>query len=75
MSDFIYDDQGKCVAWILKGEVFTGDEGNKRKIATVDREGNICSLQGELVGHLQDTGLVRKEGGDATPEAFTKLLK
>jgi hypothetical protein len=72
MNDFIYDDQGKCVAWILKGEVFTG--ADKRKIASVDRNGDIYSLQGELVGHLQDAGLVREEGGDITPEAFTNLL-
>jgi hypothetical protein len=72
MSDFIYDDQGKCIAWIVKGEVFTG--ADKRKIATVDRTGNIYSLQGEHVGHLQDAGVVRKDKEDKTPEAFTKLL-
>jgi len=70
MNDFIYDDQGKCVAWIINGEVFTGE--NKRKIATVDH-GNIYSLQGELVGHLQPGGVVRMDG-NKTPEAFTKLL-
>jgi hypothetical protein len=69
MSDFIYDDQGKCVAWIIDGQIFTGED--KRKIATVDHDGNIYSLQGELVGHLEATGVVRK---DKVPEAFTKLL-
>ena len=44
MSDFIYDDQGKCIAWIVNDEVFTGDGENRRKIATVDPRGNIFSL-------------------------------
>jgi hypothetical protein len=72
MNDFIYDDQGKCVAWIVKGEVFTS--ADKRKIATIDHNGNIHSLQGEFVGRLQDAGVVRENKGDKIPEAFTKLL-
>jgi hypothetical protein len=71
MSDFIYDDQGKCIAWIIDGEVFTGED--KRKIATVDQRGSIYSLSGELVGHLQPAGVVRMDG-NKTPEAFAKLL-
>jgi hypothetical protein len=70
MADFIYDDQGACVARIITGEVFS--EATKQRIATV-REGNIYNLNGELVGHLQGAGVVRKDG-DFTPEAFTKLL-
>ena len=70
MADFIYDDQGVCVARIINGDVFS--EASNRRIATV-REGNIFALSGELIGHLQGAGLVRKEG-DFTPEAFTKLL-
>jgi hypothetical protein len=74
MSDFIYDDQGKCIAWIISDDVFTGDNENRRKIATIDPRGNIFSLQGELVGRLQGAGLVRDQGGNTTPEAFTKLI-
>lgn len=70
MSDFIYDDKGKCVAWIVGGEVFS--EASKQKIATI-REGNVYGLGGELIGHLEGAGLVRGEG-NFTAEAFTKLL-
>ena len=38
MADFIYDDQGVCVARIINGEIFS--ELTKRRIATA-REGNI----------------------------------
>jgi hypothetical protein len=71
MADFIYNDQGVCVARIINGDVFT-EEKNPRRIATI-RQGNIFALNGELIGHLQGAGLVRKDG-DVTPEAFTKLL-
>jgi hypothetical protein len=70
MSDFIYDDQGKCVAWIVQGDVFS--ETTRQKIATI-RDGNIFDFSGNLVGHLQDVGFVRK-GGDSTPPEFTRLL-
>lgn len=70
MSDFIYDDQGACVARIINGEVFS--EATKRRVATV-RDGNIYSLNGKLLGHLQDAGVVRKDG-NSTSEAFTTLL-
>jgi hypothetical protein len=70
VRDFIYDDQGACVARIVDGEVFS--ETSKQRIATI-RDGNIYALGGELVGHLQGAGFVRKEG-DSTPEAFTRLL-
>jgi hypothetical protein len=70
MSDFIYDDQGKCVAWIVHGDVFS--EATGQKIATM-RDGNIFDFNGSLVGHLQEAGLVRKEG-DSTPPEFTRLL-
>ncbi len=70
MADFIYDDQGACIARIVNGEVLS--ETDRRRIATI-REGKIYALSGEYVGHLQDAGLVRKEG-DFTPEAFMKLL-
>lgn len=70
MSDFIYDDQGKCVAWIVQGGVFS--ETTRQKIATI-RDGNIFDFSGNLVGYLQDVGFVRK-GGDSTPPEFTRLL-
>ena len=70
MSDFIYDDQGKCVAWIVQGDVFS--ETTRQKIATI-RDGNIFDFSGNLVGYLQDVGFVRK-GGDSTPPEFTRLL-
>ena len=70
MSDFIYDDQGKCVAWIVQGDVFS--ETTRQKIATI-RDGSIFDFSGNLVGHLQDVGFVRK-GGDSTPPEFTRLL-
>jgi hypothetical protein len=70
MTDFIYDDQGKCVAWIVNGDVFS--EATGQKIATI-REGNIFDFGGTLVGHLQDAGLVRKDG-NSTPPEFTRLL-
>jgi hypothetical protein len=70
MADFIYDDQGACVARIVNGEVFS--EATKRRVATVC-EGNIYNLNGELLGHLQGSGTVRKDG-DFTPKAFSKLL-
>lgn len=71
MPDFIYNDQGVCVARIINGDVFT-EAKNPRRIATI-REGNLFSLNGERIGHLQGAGLVRKEG-DFTPEAFTNLF-
>ena len=71
MTDFIYNDQGVCVARIINGDVFT-EARNPRRIAKI-RDRNIFALSGELIGHLQGAGLVRKEG-DFTPEAFTRLL-
>jgi hypothetical protein len=71
MADFIYDDQGACVARIINGDVFS--EATNRLIATT-REGNIYALSGELIGHLQRAGVLRKEG-DLAPAAFAKLLR
>ena len=71
MVDFIYNDQGACVARIVDGEVFS--DADNRLIAT-SREGKIYALSGELVGHLQVAGLVPKDG-DGTPDAFTRLLR
>jgi hypothetical protein len=70
--DFLYDpNKGTCVAWILDGDVFAESD---RKIATTDREGNIYTLDGELIGHLEAAGVVPKEGA-SMPDAFAKILK
>ena len=71
MADFIYDDQGVCVARIINGEIFS--ELTKRRIATA-REGNIYAISGELIGHLQNAGFIVRKEGDSTPDAFMKLL-
>ncbi len=70
MSDFIYDDQGACVARIVDGNVIA--EKDERKIATV-REGNVYALNGELIGHLQDAHLI-PNGSGTPPIAWTNLL-
>lgn len=69
-ADFIYNDQGACVARIVNDEVFR--DSDQRKIAIV-RDGNLYSLDGKLLGHLEATGSVRTEEG-STPGAFTQLL-
>src|SRR5262249_62370242 len=71
MVDFLYDPMtGRCVAWMLAGDVFTDDD---RKIATTDRSGNIYALDGELVGHLAPTGVVPPER-TGMPDAFARPL-
>lgn len=70
MPDFIYDDNGDCVARIVNDEVLAEIGGNR--IATM-RDGNIYAMDGNLIGHLQPGGMVRGDGG-ATPEAFSKLI-
>ena len=58
MIDFLYDPiKGNCVAWMLDGDVFAESD---RKIATTDREGNIYTLDGELIGHLEGADVVPK---------------
>jgi hypothetical protein len=47
--------------------------GRIRKLCDTIRDGNIFDFNGGLVGHLQDAGLVRKDG-DSTPPEFTRLL-
>jgi hypothetical protein len=39
-NDFIYDDDGKNIAWIDGGNVFS--VATKKKVAVV-RDGNICT--------------------------------
>jgi hypothetical protein len=70
--DFLYDPiKGNCVAWTLDGDVFAESD---RKIATTDREGNIYTLDGELIGHLEAAGVVPKEGVGMS-DALAKLLR
>jgi len=72
MIDFLYDPiNGNCVAWILDGDVFADSD---RKIATTDREGNIYTLDGELIGHLEAAGVVPKDGA-GMPDTFAELLQ
>ena len=71
MVDFLYDPMtGRCVAWMLAGDVFADDD---QKIATTDRRGNIYALNGELVGHLEAAGIVPTERA-GMPDAFAKLF-
>lgn len=70
MADFIFNDKGKSIAWIVGGKVFSGSKA--QMIATIS-EGKIYSLDGDLVGHLQVAGLVIKDGV-GIPDAFSRLL-
>ena len=70
MSDYIYDESGKQLAWIENGYIFV--EG-KRKIATV-RNGQLYSLQGDPLDlFLAGVGVVGLDGNSATPVEFRKL--
>jgi len=72
MSDYIYDENGKQLAWIENGDIFVAAEG-KRKIATV-RNGQLYSLQGDPLDlFLVGTGVVGLDGNSATPAEFRKL--
>jgi hypothetical protein len=72
MSDYIYDENGKQLAWIEGGDIFVGAEA-KRKIAIV-RNGQLYSLQGEPLDlFLVGTGVVGLDGNSATPVEFRKL--
>jgi hypothetical protein len=62
----VYDDQGRCIARLVNGEVFS--EANQRKFATV-REGHMYGLDGKLIGHLQDADLgLPSNAGSCEPE-------
>ncbi|MGX1320755.1 hypothetical protein AB7M17_004208 [Bradyrhizobium sp. USDA 377] len=72
MSDYIYDENGKQLAWIENGDIFVAAEG-KRKIATV-RNGQLYSLQGEPLDlFLKGTGVIGLDGNAETPLEFKKL--
>ncbi len=72
MSGYIYDENGKQLAWIENGDIFAASEG-KRKIATV-RNGQLYSLQGEPLDlFLEGTGVIGLDGNAATPVEFRKL--
>lgn len=72
MSDHIYDENGKQLAWIENGDIFAAAQG-KRKIATV-RNGELFSLQGRPLDlFLRGTGVIGLDGNSATPVEFRKL--
>jgi hypothetical protein len=72
MSDYIYDENGKQLAWIENGDIFVGAEG-KRKIAIV-RDGQLYSLQGEPLDlFLAGAGVIGLDGNADTPVEFRKL--
>ena len=68
---WIYDKKGgTCLARFDDGGKVFDATRDGRQIATIDQAGNINSLQGELVGHLEPNGSF----DGPTPKAFTKLL-
>ena len=72
MSDYLYDENGKQLAWIENGDIFTAAP-EKRKIATVSN-GQLYSLCGEPLGlFLVGTGVVGLDGNSETPVEFKKL--
>jgi hypothetical protein len=72
MSDYIYDENGKQLAWIENGDIFVAADG-KRKIATA-RDGRLYSLQGEPLDlFLEGAGVVGLDGNAETPIEFRKL--
>jgi hypothetical protein len=72
MSDYIYDENGKQLAWIENSDIFIAAEG-KRKIATV-RNGQLYSLRGEPLDlFLVGAGVVGLDGNATTPVEFRKL--
>ena len=52
----------------------TSSADSDRQIATTDREGNIYTLDGELIGHLEAAGVVPKDGA-GMPDTFAELLQ
>jgi hypothetical protein len=72
MSDYIYDENGKQLAWIENGDIFVAAEG-KRKIATV-RNGQLYSLRGEPLDlFLVGAGVVGLDRSSSAPAEFRKL--
>ncbi len=69
-QDNIFDaTTGQQIAWVSDGKVF--DVATQKQVGTM-RHGNLYSLDGELVGHVEDASLVHKGGKS---DAFMKLLK
>jgi len=71
MSDFIYDERGECVARIKDGAVLREFDG--QKIAEA-RDGELYSLDGKLIGRLQNAHVVHAVAS-AIPEQWTSLLE
>jgi hypothetical protein len=62
---------GRQLAWIKDGKVF--DAATEKKVGTMC-DGNLYSLDGKFVGHLERAWQVRKSENE-TPDAFLNLLK
>ena len=72
MSDYLYDDDGKQLAWIANEQVYSAE--TNRRVATL-RDWQLYSLKGEpLKLYVSEGGHVRGEGY-LTPAAFRQLLK
>jgi hypothetical protein len=69
---YIYDDDEVKVAYAAtNGDVYA--ISNFRKMANL-RDGNLYTLDGQLLGYLTPVGAVRGVDGD-TPDAFMRLVK
>ncbi len=69
MNDNIFEaTTGRHLAWVENGKVF--EVNSEKQVATL-RDGDLYSLAGELVGHVENAFQVHTSG---TPDAFLKLL-
>lgn len=72
MSVYIYDENGKQLAWIENGNIFAVAEG-RGKIATVHND-QLYSLEGRPLDlFIVGTGVVGLDGNPATPVEFREL--
>ena len=62
---------GRQLAWIEDGKVF--DVATDKQVCTM-RDGNLYSLDGKFVGHLEHAWQVHKSESK-TPDAFLNLLR
>jgi hypothetical protein len=74
MSEYIYDENGKQLAWIESSDVFA-EVGSKRKIATV-RDGRLYSLRGEPLDlFLRGTEVIGLDGNAGTHGEIQEALR
>jgi len=72
-TGFIYDtEDGACLAVIRDGKDVFDATGDAQRIGTIDDNGNVYSLHGELIGHLRAVG---DSGDGSTPAALKTLLR